>query len=367
MAHEIDTTTGKAAVFVTGEPAWHKLGTVVSEAQTSVEAITLAGLDWTVEKKNIAAAIADGQWAPIPNQVANVRSDTNAVLGVVGTTYRAFQNHEAFDFMDTLVDDKLAMYETAGSLKGGRRVWMMARIPKTYRVGEDVVDPYVLLTNAHDGTQSLRMFPTTVRVVCQNTLTYAENLAGSTGIRISHWSRLETRVKEARQKLGLIGSHLDQFGKEMVAMAARKLTGSEARDYFRGMFPTQTKTQAAAARGINTDNLLDSILDNHDQQDEVMNDLLAGHYAETEARGKRNAVILDTVLGNFENERNSLPGIERSAWAAYNAISEWADHGRKSRGRTDEERADNQLNSIWFGSSNEIKQNAYQSALSLVS
>ena len=67
--------------------------------------------------------------------VANVRTDTKAVLGVVGRRYRVFQNHEAFDFMDGLVGDKLAMYETAGSLHGGKRVWMMASIPKEYRAG----------------------------------------------------------------------------------------------------------------------------------------------------------------------------------------------------------------------------------------
>ncbi len=101
----------------------------------------------------------------VPSRVANVRSDTHSVLGVVGKTYRVFQNVEAFDFMDTLVGEKLAMYETAGALRQGKRIWMLARIPKEYRVGDDVVQPYVLLSNAHDGTQALRMIPTTVRGV----------------------------------------------------------------------------------------------------------------------------------------------------------------------------------------------------------
>src|SRR3990172_7974897 len=121
MAHEIDQTTGRAAVFVTGEAAWHRLGVNVSEAQTSDAAIELAGLDWQVEAKSLAAAIGNGEWSPVLDRVANVRSDTNAVLGIVGRTYRVFQNREAFDFMDALVGEKLAMFETAGSLKGGKR------------------------------------------------------------------------------------------------------------------------------------------------------------------------------------------------------------------------------------------------------
>jgi hypothetical protein len=126
VAHEIDQTTGRAAVFVTGEPAWHRLGTVIEQATTSAEAIGLAGLDWRVEQWPVRAFDPDNNTteAGIPDTVANVRTDTKAVLGVVGRRYRVFQNHEAFDFMDGLVGDKLAMYETAGSLHGGKRVWM---------------------------------------------------------------------------------------------------------------------------------------------------------------------------------------------------------------------------------------------------
>jgi hypothetical protein len=106
-----------------------------------------------------------------------------------------FQNHEAFDFMDGLVGDKLAMYETAGSLHGGKRVWMMASIPKEYRAGpDDLIKPYVLLTNTHDGSQALRMIPTTVRVVCQNTLNLALRESGVEGLTISHHPRLESRI-----------------------------------------------------------------------------------------------------------------------------------------------------------------------------
>ena len=169
MAHAIDETTGLAAVFVTGEPAWHKLGKTIEKAASSAEAIGLAGLDWRVEQWPVRAFDPDQPTteAAMPDTVANVRADTKAVLGVVGKRYRVFQNHEAFDFMDGLVGDKLAMYETAGSLHGGKRVWMMARIPKEYRAGaDDLIKPYVLLTNTHDGSQALRMIPTTVRVVC---------------------------------------------------------------------------------------------------------------------------------------------------------------------------------------------------------
>ena len=205
MAHEIDTTTGRAAVFTVGTPAWHRLGVTVTEAQTSAEAIKLAGLDWTVEQWPLFARQGDAERAAT-DRVANVRTDTNAVLGVVSPGYRPFQNREAFEFFDAVVQDKLAIFETAGSLRGGKHVWMLARLPQTLRAApDDEVRPYVLLTNAHDGSRALRMIPTTVRVVCQNTLHLALSGAGvAEGLTVYHSESLPRRVAEARDKLRII-------------------------------------------------------------------------------------------------------------------------------------------------------------------
>src|SRR5262249_6104730 len=151
-------STGAAAVFVTGTPAWHKLGKVIEAAATSAEAIRLAGLDWEVEQWPLVAcgpataAELAGRYLPCPGTFGNVRTSTNALPSVVSRDYRVFQNGEAFDFMDAIVGEGLARYETAGALKGGRRVWMLAKMPQDVRVtGDDVVHPYILLTNAHDG------------------------------------------------------------------------------------------------------------------------------------------------------------------------------------------------------------------------
>src|SRR5262249_31042682 len=217
MAHEIDMSTGRAAVFVTGQPAWHQLGTVIAEAATSAEAIQLAALDWTVEQQPIY--LGNGQ--RIADRVANVRRDTGAVLGVVSTAYQVFQNLDCFDFMDTLVAERLAMFETAGALKGGRQVWMLARIPRELRAaGSDIIDPYVLLTNGHDGLHALKMIPTSVRVVCNNTLNRARRrgVAGE-GSPLLHSKNLQAGVEEARRKLGVIVHRLDRFEQQIRALA----------------------------------------------------------------------------------------------------------------------------------------------------
>ena len=299
MAHEIDQTTGRAAVFVTGEPAWHRLGTVIEQATTSAEAIGLAGLDWRVEQWPVRAFDPDNnsQEAGIPDTVANVRTDTKAVLGVVGRRYRVFQNHEAFDFMDGLVGDKLAMYETAGSLHGGKRVWMLARIPKEYRAGaDDLIKPYVLLTNTHDGSQALRMIPTTVRVVCQNTLNLAMREAGVNGLTVTHHPKLDSRIAEARTKLGIIAARFDQFDEELHVMLSRTFGIDEAQGYFKELAGVDTAHQ-------------------------------------TDRQKKTREEVYGRMLANFDNERNTLSGIRHTPWAAYNAVSEWADH-QASTGET---------------------------------
>lgn len=330
MAHAIDMTTGKAAVFVTGEPAWHKLGKVIESAATSAEAIQLAGLDWQVEQWELAASDPVGVvHALVYDLRANVRTDTNAVLGVVGKDYRIFQNRNAFDFMDSLVGDKLAMYETAGSLHGGKRVWMLARIPKEYRAGtDDLIKPYILLTNTHDGSQSLRMIPTTIRVVCQNTLNLALREARSEGVSITHHARLDERVKEARTKLGILAARFDQFDDELHAMLDKDLNVQEASTYFR------------KAAGLDVAQLSDR-------------------------QKKARAQAYGQMIANFDNEKNSIGGIRHTAWSAYNAVSEFADHQKVYRGSTASEKANNQLSSIWFGASNELKQDAYSRALEL--
>lgn len=325
MAREIDTTTGRAAVMVAGDAPWHRLGVNVKEAQTSEAAIKLAGLDWNVDQLPVFAA-RDTDAYQAKGYVANVRTDTNAVLGIVGDGYRVFQNREAFDFMDAIVGDKLAMFETAGSLRGGRQVWMMARIPGELRAtANDVTLPYVLLSNSHDGSRALRMIPTAVRVVCQNTLTLALRRGGTGGIVIRHSESLADRVAEARTALGIVSDRLQQHEQEVQALAKKQVTIGQLAEYF-----------ATVVAGTTL--------------------------------GDKNKELLLKVLGdNLNHDTNRIPGIEGTAWAAYNAVSWYADHQMRSLGKTDAQRTEVRLNSVWFGQASNLKQAAYEAALKLVS
>jgi hypothetical protein len=145
---------------------------------------------------------------------------------------------------------------------------------------------------------------------------------------ISHHPRLESRIAEARAKLGIIAARFDKFDDELHAMLAKDLTVTEAGGYFRGLSGTELPGQSARQK-------------------------------------KSREQIFGQMLGNFDNDRNTLPGVKHTAWGAYNAVSEWADHQRKYRGASPADKLDRQLDSVWFGQSNQFKQAAYRGALEL--
>ena len=185
------------------EKPWHGLGTMVEEAPTSADALRLAGLDWTVDKKNIQ--VCGG--AKIANYKANVRSSDGAVLGVVTDRYKIVQNVEAFAFTDSLIDGEVH-YETAGSLQGGKKIWLLAKLPDTEIVG-DKTEPYLCFSNTHDGSGAIRVCMTPIRVVCNNTLNIA--LSGARRAwSVRHTGDIQTKLHEARMCLDMANKYMDK-------------------------------------------------------------------------------------------------------------------------------------------------------------
>ncbi|OOQ61952.1 DUF932 domain-containing protein [Mucilaginibacter pedocola] len=217
MAHQLnfDQRTGKHSFMSVKEKAWHGLGHIIDRYPTSSEAIQHAGLDYIVEKRplftydtaNHLSEGSDDVFIPeisVPNFFATVRADTEQILGVVGNDYEVVQNRDAFSFFDAIVGggDGI-LYETAGALGNGERVFITAKLPDYIRVGvKDWIEQYLFLTTSHDGLGSITAAFTPIRICCNNTLNAAMR-DHSGAIKIRHTASAVERLKQAHTLMGI--------------------------------------------------------------------------------------------------------------------------------------------------------------------
>ncbi|MBF7092574.1 DUF945 domain-containing protein [Flavobacterium sp. ALJ2] len=244
MAHNINFNeqTGSYSFFSVKEKAWHGLGQIVEQYPTSEEAIKFAGLDYEVAKTPLytkgtgvtettnGIEIGSSE-LHVPNYFANIRTDNNSVLGVVGKDYHIVQNREAFNFFDAIVGggDGI-LYETAGALGNGERIFITAKLPDYIRVGngDDVTEKYIFLTTSHDGSGSITAAFTPIRIVCQNTLN-ASLRSMTNVVRIKHTSGAKQRVENAHKIMGLADTLSTQLEGIFNEWAKVKVTDREVK------------------------------------------------------------------------------------------------------------------------------------------
>jgi len=228
MAHNLNfnETNQEYSFFSVQERAWHGLGKIVEQYPTSAEAIRFAGLDYTVEKRPLFtvqgnefanSAINHDMVVPatgvkVPNYFATVRNNNDAVLGVVGKDYQIVQNVDAFAFFDAIVGEGDGiLYETAGALGKGERIFITAKLPGYIRVGiDDFIEKYLFLTTSHDGFGSITAAFTPVRVVCNNTLNAAMR-NHTNAIKIRHTASANDRLKQAHTLMGISNTMADEM------------------------------------------------------------------------------------------------------------------------------------------------------------
>jgi phage/plasmid-like protein (TIGR03299 family) len=219
---------------------WHGVGTFLPDVATAAQALKAGGLNWKVEKQPVFTLV-DGKYVPVPDKFAIVRDSDEKALGIVGGNYVPLQNDEAFTFADNLVDESGAKYETAGSLRGGRWVWMTMKMPASIMIGgEDRHDLFLLITNSHDGSRAITAATVFIRVVCENT----QNLALAGAERkwaIRHISTLKGRLDEARTTLDMTFKYTEVFQAEMEKLLAQKFTEKKFRDVVDIILPDKPK------------------------------------------------------------------------------------------------------------------------------
>ena len=232
------------SMFYTREKPWHGLGIMVAEAPNSKDALRLAGLNWKVLQEPVYTENKE----LIQGYKANVRNSDRKVLGVVTDRYKVIQNEEAFAFTDALLGEGVR-YETAGSLQEGRRVWMLARLPREFIIGGERISPYMVFSNTHDGSGAVKTALTPIRVVCNNTL----NLALHTAKR--SWSMIHTgdisgKIEEAKNTLLLADEYMTALGQEFENLRKIKLSERQVQDYIKILLPMEENYTLQQKRGI---------------------------------------------------------------------------------------------------------------------
>ena len=232
------------SMFYTRTKPWHGLGVQVQEAPESKDALRLAGLDWKVYQREVYT----DSGIRIDGYRANVRNTDNRVLGVVTERYKIVQNEEAFAFTDELLG-KGVRYETAGSLQDGRRVWLLARLPKEYIISGEQISPYLVFSNSHDGSAAVRVAVTPIRVVCNNTL----NLALSTAKRswaMVHTGNIKGKIHEAQETLLMAETYMNKLGKEFETLKRQKLSDRQIKEYIELLLPLEKTTSLVTAKNV---------------------------------------------------------------------------------------------------------------------
>ena len=238
MAANVET------MFYTRTKPWHGLGVQVQEAPESKDALRLAGLDWKVYQREVYT----DSGIKIEGYRANVRNTDNKVLGVVTERYKIVQNEEAFSFTDTLLGEGVR-YETAGSLQEGKKVWLLARLPKEYIISGEQISPYLVFSTSHDGSAAVRVAVTPIRVVCNNTLNFALSTAKRSWAMV-HTGNIKGKIHEAQETLFMAETYMGKLGKEIEELKRQRITERQVKEYIEILLPLEKTTSLTAAKNV---------------------------------------------------------------------------------------------------------------------
>jgi phage/plasmid-like protein (TIGR03299 family) len=310
MAHEIETMAWA------GEVPWHGLGKRVLPDLTPDQMMEEAGVNWTVRKVP-AFANVNGVNVAV-GRSALVRDSDDTILDVVGDDWYPTQNADAFAFFNDFIAEGDMEMHTAGSLKGGKIVWALAKVKESFTLGgKDQVDSYLLFSNPQMYGKSIDVRFTPIRVVCNNTLTLSLNTKSDNMVRVSH--RAEFNADAVKETLGLAHYKMAQYKEMGQFLSSKRYTAESIVEYFKNVFPlASSKADEGKAR----------------------KDISKGASIALD--------ILDTQPG-----ADFAPG---TWWNAFNAVTFYTDH---LAGRT----ADNRLSSAWFGPNKALKADALEKAV----
>src|SRR6516162_2307965 len=288
MPHEVESI----AYF--GQLPWHGLGTALEEADLYdwPSASVKAGLNWEAEL--VPLVTADTQ-AKVEHRAVRRKSD-GRVLGVVGPRYAVLQNQDAFQWFEPFLEAREAALHTAGSLRNGSRIWVLAKLNRDplVIVQGDEVDKYLLLSHSHDGSLAVRVGFTPVRVVCANTLAMAHGSDASKLIRLKHTKDIHQNLASIREVMDLANQQFEATAEQYRLLARKSINQADLRKYVERVL------------GVKDD----------------------------EEPSTRMKNVMEEIIALAESGRgNALPVVSGTYWSAYNGVTEWLSY---QRGRNQE-------------------------------
>jgi phage/plasmid-like protein (TIGR03299 family) len=398
VAHQILTHD---TMFSYRETPWHGLGVVIDRVITDyVEAMQIAGLDWKVELRSLAtlhnfknvqfedlqAIFSNPLSTPeailkatrnlfvqdeVDDRYAVYRTDKNIYLGSVGARFVPMDNVEAFRWFQPFMESGEAKFETAGSLFDGKRVYVLASLNRDpIEVSRlDLVNKYLLLSHAHDGSLSIRGQFTPVRVVCNNTLTMArmdgkngmDGRNDETGFYFKHTKNAQKKLDDIRETVDLANQKFDRTGEQYKWLAKQPIRGGAAgvREYVRQAFDMKDEKDLSTRE----ENRLNKVIELHDNQISFMQDLMQAAARQEdivkEAQQIAGESILDAVLENLEGGT----GHELNSGAEH--LTHEAGHGKDEEKRASLKNRNNRFNSLNFGPNKLVNQRALKLAVDM--
>lgn len=304
---------------------WSFNGREISQAPNSAVAMKEAGLDWDVVKVPAYGKLSDGTMVPALDRFTTVRTDTNEVLGIVGKQYQPVQNRDAFGFLDFLIEDGSLKYTNAGTLRGGLYVWMMAEFPEEFAItSDDKVRNSVFLFNAHDGSKTMRSFLSNIRLHCMNQLPYLFKGDDEQFIMRHTANVVENSRDRAQEFFGFLEAKQNSLNAMLKGLAQTDVNENQVTKFVEEMFPQP-------------------VYDNAEQEKEISTRLLNTR---------------QTILGNFD--AMSTEATSGTAYGLLNALTEYTDHQRSSRGNNVAEKMQSRFDSVILGSGMNLKKKALE-------
>ena len=325
MSHEVEN------MFSVVETPWHGLGTIVNQAPNVQDAIELAGLNWSVSKEKLFTI--DGRDS---GAYALQRDTDKSILSVVGEHYTPLQNSESFQWFNPFLETGECSLETAGSLRQGQRIWVLAKLNRSpIDVGNgDLVNKYLLLSNGHDGILAARVSLTPIRVVCANTLSAAHNDKGSSFIRVKHSRQVKENLDSIRDIINTTDATFEATAEKYRYLTTRQVNTKDIEKYVKTVFE------------------LPEIVDTDRQ------------------KASQDALIKNIEYLFKYGKGQDLKSANGTAWGMYNAVTEYLSYkaGRvKNPAMLDDLRhKDQRLNNLWFGSNKTMNETALEEAIKIV-